>query len=185
MYHIYINVRVDSFGRVTWLIRMHDTHSWDMGWLRWVGSLKLQVSFAKEPYKRDNILQKRLTNLRSLLIAATPYGVIYTLHKLQMRNHVVCIMYRRAEMHHTYKHVWRDSFVCVTWCIRIRDTQFIHGGIHTFPVQDGVESLDALSSQVIFRRRALYLVALLRKMACNLRPPMSLRHPVVCIMYMK
>jgi len=23
------------------------------------GSLKLQVSFAKEPYKRDNILQKR------------------------------------------------------------------------------------------------------------------------------
>jgi len=30
-----------------------------MGWIRLVGSLKLQVSFAKEPYKRDNILQKR------------------------------------------------------------------------------------------------------------------------------
>jgi len=30
-----------------------------MGWLRLVGSFKLQVSFAKEPYKRDNILQKR------------------------------------------------------------------------------------------------------------------------------
>jgi len=30
-----------------------------MGWLRLVGSLKLQVSFAKEPYKRDDILQKR------------------------------------------------------------------------------------------------------------------------------
>ena len=29
------------------------------GWLRLVGSLKLQVSFAKEPYKRDYILQKR------------------------------------------------------------------------------------------------------------------------------
>ena len=27
----------------------------DMGWLRLVGSLKLQVSFAKEPYKRDDI----------------------------------------------------------------------------------------------------------------------------------
>ena len=26
------------------------------GWLRLVGSLKLYVSFAKEPYKRDNIL---------------------------------------------------------------------------------------------------------------------------------
>ena len=30
------------------------------------------VSFAKEPYKRDDILQKRLIILRSLLIVATP-----------------------------------------------------------------------------------------------------------------
>ena len=30
-----------------------------MGWLRLVGSIKRQVSFAKQPYKRDNILQKR------------------------------------------------------------------------------------------------------------------------------
>ena len=44
-----------------------------MGWLRLVGSLKLQVSFAKEPYKRDNILQKRPLILRSLQIVATPY----------------------------------------------------------------------------------------------------------------
>ena len=45
--------------------------------LRSVGSLKLQVSFAKETYKRDDILQKRLIILRSLLIVvlivATPY----------------------------------------------------------------------------------------------------------------
>ena len=27
-----------------------------MGWLRLVGSLKIYVSFAKEPYKRDHIL---------------------------------------------------------------------------------------------------------------------------------
>jgi len=44
-----------------------------MGWLRLVGSLKLQVSLAKEPYKRDDILQKRRSILRSLLIVATPY----------------------------------------------------------------------------------------------------------------
>ena len=43
----------------------------DMGWLRLVGSLKLQVSFAKKPYKRDDILQKRPIILRSLLIVAT------------------------------------------------------------------------------------------------------------------
>jgi len=44
-----------------------------MGWLRLVGSLNLQVSFAKEPYKRDYILQKRPANLRSLLSVAAPY----------------------------------------------------------------------------------------------------------------
>ena len=42
------------------------------GWLRWVGAFKSQVSFAKEPYKRDDILQKRHIILRSLLIVATP-----------------------------------------------------------------------------------------------------------------
>jgi len=41
-------------------------------WLRLVGSLKLQVSFAKEPYKREDILQKRPIILRSVLIVATP-----------------------------------------------------------------------------------------------------------------
>ena len=39
----------------------------------YIDSLKLQVSFAKEPYKRQCILQKRPINLRSLLIVATPY----------------------------------------------------------------------------------------------------------------
>jgi len=43
----------------------------DMGWLRLAGSVKLYVSFAKEPYKRDYILQKRPIILRSLLIVAT------------------------------------------------------------------------------------------------------------------
>jgi len=43
-----------------------------MGWLRLEGSLKLYVSFAKEPYKRYYVLQKRPIILRSLLIVATP-----------------------------------------------------------------------------------------------------------------
>ena len=43
-----------------------------MGWLRLVGSLNLQVSFAKEPYKRNYILQKTPVILRSSLIIATP-----------------------------------------------------------------------------------------------------------------
>jgi len=44
-----------------------------MGWLRFVGSLKFEVSTVKEPYKRDYILQKRPVILRSLHIVATPY----------------------------------------------------------------------------------------------------------------
>jgi len=44
-----------------------------MGWLWLVGSMKSQVSFAKEPHKRDNILQKRPLILSILLTVATPY----------------------------------------------------------------------------------------------------------------
>jgi len=44
-----------------------------MGWLRLLGSFEIQVSFAKEPFKTDYILQKRPTILRSLLIIDTQY----------------------------------------------------------------------------------------------------------------
>jgi len=65
-----------------------------MGWLRLVGFLKLWVSFAKEPYKRDNILQKRPIILRSLLIVATPYLHLYVHECLRMHVRVyvyVCV----------------------------------------------------------------------------------------------
>jgi len=44
-----------------------------MGWLRLVGSLKLQVSFAEFHLFYRALLQKRLIILRSLLVEATPY----------------------------------------------------------------------------------------------------------------
>ena len=47
----------------------------DMGWLWLVGWIKLQVSFAKETYKRDAILQKRPIILSILLTVATPYDI--------------------------------------------------------------------------------------------------------------
>jgi len=62
----------DSLICVTWLIHMR--HDYGVA-LHVVGSLKLQVSFAKEPYERDDILQKRPIISRSLLIVATPYMV--------------------------------------------------------------------------------------------------------------
>ena len=39
--------------------------------------LKLLVSFAKEPYKRDDILQKSPVILRSVLIVTTPYVYVF------------------------------------------------------------------------------------------------------------
>jgi len=42
-----------------------------------VGSLKTEVSFAKEPYKRDDILRRRPIFLWSLLIIAIPYAYVY------------------------------------------------------------------------------------------------------------
>ena len=39
--------------------------------------------------------------------------------------------------------------------------------------------IDCLKLQVIFRKRAIYYRALLRKMTCNLRHLMGLRHSVV------
>ena len=92
MNQIHICACVYSYERVTtrrWVkstsvcvsmgTRVSDVSYWrrrwipSMGWLRWVGSLKLQISFAKEPYKRDYTLQKRPIILRRLLIIATPY----------------------------------------------------------------------------------------------------------------
>jgi len=57
----------------------HSIQNLHMGWLHLVGSLKFQVSFAKEPYKRDYILQKRPVILRSLRIVATSY--MYSAHE--------------------------------------------------------------------------------------------------------
>jgi len=46
-----------------------------MGRPRFVNSLTLEVSFSKEPYKRNHILQKKLSSLRSLRMEATPYKI--------------------------------------------------------------------------------------------------------------
>jgi len=67
--HIYIHR--DTYIAVG---RCHEMHRAieHMGWLWLVGSIELFVSFAKEPYKRDDILQKRPMILSILLIVATP-----------------------------------------------------------------------------------------------------------------
>jgi len=60
----------------------------------WVGSLEAQVSFAKEPYKRDDILQKWPIIVRCLLIVAAPYQRPYPSVYVHVYIHVcvsVCL----------------------------------------------------------------------------------------------
>jgi len=83
-----------------------------MVWLRLVGSLKLGSS-AKEPYKRDCDLQKRLIILSSLLTVATPHHIWrssvshvtescnVTLNKLRLTEQVV-------------SHIWQNN-LCHTY----------------------------------------------------------------------
>ena len=71
-----------------------------MGWLRLIGSLKLQGSFAKELYSRDCFLQKRPIILRSLLIVATQYRHIQSVTTTPATHttdsHTPCIYCRCA-----------------------------------------------------------------------------------------
>jgi len=78
-----------------------------MGWLRSVGALKFKVSFAKEPYKRDDILQQRPTILRNLLIVATPYEPLNTVAYCHTLQHTIthCNTIRYTALHcYTRRH---------------------------------------------------------------------------------
>ena len=83
-----------------------------MGWLWLVGSLKLQVSFAKEPYQRDDILQKRIffIYLVTLDIGSneTTYGVTWHMNVISapvlhifgthmLLNSICCDIYLTAQ----------------------------------------------------------------------------------------
>ena len=67
------------------------------GWLRLVDSLNWEVSFAKERYKRDYILQKRPIILRSLLPIATPY-LRFEPPPLFMRVTYPCVWHTRKSV---------------------------------------------------------------------------------------
>ena len=104
-----------------------------------VGSLQLQGSFAKEPYKRDDTLRKRPMILRSLVIVSTPYLVIGhdEPNKRECRCICVCMRcvlvgvgvpvmtitighdqpHRREPHNHTSTHT--HTCVCVCACVRV------------------------------------------------------------------
>ena len=89
-----------------------------MGWLRLVGSLKLQVSFAEYSLFYRALLQNRPVILRGLLIVATPYDMT---HPYVWHASFLCVtcLIHMCDMTHPY--VWHDSFTCVTWHIDMCD----------------------------------------------------------------
>jgi len=120
-----------------------------MGWLRLVGSLKSQVSFAEYGLFYRALSQKRPIILRSLLIVATPYrqsGVccdIFIGHFCRKKYfsdemcesrcttvvkvlQIVILLYMCTVTRHQNKcgtplcaSVCCDSFICATWLIHI------------------------------------------------------------------
>jgi len=104
-----------------------------MGWLRLVGSLKLKVSFAKEPYKRDDNLQKGPQILRSLLIVATPYQYMCVMSCISYLSSLSSQMFDETQSHVTWlTYMWNDLIIYgmthpyVTWPIRMWHDPFIH-----------------------------------------------------------
>ena len=81
-----------------------------MGWLRLVGSLKLQVSFAEYCLFYRALLQKRPIILRSLLIVATPY-----------LNDVSCLFCCLKLPHVWMSHVPNMNESCPTWKRHLND----------------------------------------------------------------
>ena len=55
------------------------------GWLRLVGSIKLHVSCAKEPYKRDAILPKRPIILSILLTVASAVHMVHMMRGMHIK----------------------------------------------------------------------------------------------------
>jgi len=68
--YIYVNQEPTRFDDNRYIVE--NRRNTPMGWLWLVGSIKLQVSFVKEPYKRDSVLQKIPIILSILLTVATP-----------------------------------------------------------------------------------------------------------------
>ena len=84
-----------------------------MGWLRSVGSIKLQVSFAEYHLFYRSLLQKRPMILSILLTKATPYWVVCILTLLPLR----CPSGR--SLRYVFVHVCVCMCMCTYMCICI------------------------------------------------------------------
>ena len=100
-----------------------------MEWLRSVGSLKLYVSFAKAPYKRDDILQKRPVILSIVLTIATPYLLSFP-HKRKYQNvYIHTCMYVHIYM---CVYIYICIYMCVCIEVNIKMYRYMHECMYIF-----------------------------------------------------
>ena len=131
--------RIDHTSQMSYIWVSHVTHEWVMAhtnqsrhtsrvtctqlqWLQLVGSLKLQGSFAKEPCKRDYILQKRPIILRRLQIS-------HVTHYESRAHNCTRLAYIAGRVYHTYE--WVMSHMNESW-----NTQIRHVTHHASPSHD-------------------------------------------------
>jgi len=109
---------------------------------RLVGSSKWQVSCAKEPYKRDDILPKRPLIWRSLLIRYMNKFMAYDLHTAQLHYHQArWLLWYTRRSEHLFMYVYMRNYtpwicthtriyginmqICVYVC-----KKWVHVGVH-------------------------------------------------------
>ena len=130
----------------TWIRKPH------MGWLRLVGSIKVQVSFAKYSLFYRALLQKRLIILWILVTKASAYAshdsfmsmrwsgmhmnescpastfihMCDMTHSYVWHDSFICVTWLIHMCGMTHSYVWQDSFICVTWLIRMCDVTHVY-----------------------------------------------------------
>ena len=80
-----------------------------VGRLRSVGSIKLHVSFAKEPYKRDDILQKRYMANDMTKVGA----------RVSSRSHPISFPTCSTQVLQLFKHVGHDEELLCQTCSKL------------------------------------------------------------------
>jgi len=137
----------------------HDTHMW---WLRLVGSLKLYVSFAKKPYKRDNILQKRPEIYGSWHTygVATISGLLQIIGLFCRISSLLCGSFAK-ETYYFKEPTSRSHPICL-WMGNI-EAGLPKIGMHSFIRMGWLQSVGSIKLYVSFAEYCLFYKALLQK----------------------